>query len=209
MYGVFSGPVGGFAPRENLCVGCLRCTTEFPDMVEIRPNPIRAKLGDSYFTTSYVNAISYEAETGRIPVKGAGYRGRFGGEGWDGMWTDMSEIVRPTRDGIHGREFISTAVTIGAKPAFLTFNPNGTLSGEPPKTFSLPLPFIFDVPPIADPSRTVSKIMDQTARQVESLAVMPFDAVRNHDLAGSHIVPLVTAADQDALNAVTDNPAPD
>ena len=34
MYGVFSGPVGGFAPRENLCVGCLRCTTEFPDMVE-------------------------------------------------------------------------------------------------------------------------------------------------------------------------------
>ena len=26
------------------------------------------------------------------------------------MWTDMSEIVRPTRDGIHGREYISTSV---------------------------------------------------------------------------------------------------
>ncbi len=202
MYGVFSGPVGGFAPRENLCVGCLRCTTEFPDMVEIRPNPSRARLGDSYFTTTYVNAVAYEAETGRIPVKGAGYRGRFGGEGWDGMWTDMSEIVRPTRDGIHGREFISTAVTIGAKAPFLTFNPNGTPTGETPRTFPLPLPFIFDASPEAHPSRTVAKIMGQTARQVGSLAVMPFAAMRDHDLSGPHIAPLVTAADQEDLNAL-------
>jgi hypothetical protein len=42
------------------------------------------------------------------------------------MWTDMSEIVRPTRDGIHGREYISTAVDIGRKPAYLTFE-----RGEP------------------------------------------------------------------------------
>jgi hypothetical protein len=202
MYGVFSGPVGGFAPRENLCVGCLRCTTEFPDMVEIRLNPDRARLGDSYFITAYVNAVAYEAQTGRIPVKGAGYRGRFGGEGWDGMWTDMSEIVRPTRDGIHGREFISTSVTIGAKTPFLTFDPNGTPTGETPRTFSLPVPFIFDVPAEAYPSQKVAKIMGQTARQVGSLAVMPYSAMRDHDVSGPHIVPLVNAADQEALNAL-------
>ncbi|MFQ5614893.1 MAG: hypothetical protein ACE5GO_00260 [Anaerolineales bacterium] len=66
-------------------------------------------MGDSYFTTNYVNAVTYESQSGSVPVRGAGYRGKFGGEGWDGMWTDMSEIVRPARDGIHGREFISTS----------------------------------------------------------------------------------------------------
>jgi hypothetical protein len=35
------------------------------------------------------------------------------------MWLDMSEIVRPTRDGIHGWEHIATTVEVGARPAFL------------------------------------------------------------------------------------------
>src|SRR5262249_4332495 len=112
VYGVFSRPVGGLAPREELCVGCLRCTVQYPDIVQIHPNPERLHLGDAYVTPEYVDTLLYEARTGRVPVRGAGYRGRFGGEGWDGLWTDMSEIVRPTRDGIHGREFISTAVDI-------------------------------------------------------------------------------------------------
>ncbi len=38
------------------------------------------------------------------------------------MWTDMSEIVRPTRDGIHGREYISTSVDIGRKLKELAFH---------------------------------------------------------------------------------------
>jgi len=116
VYGVFSGPLGGFAPREKLCVGCLRCTTQHPKVVTILKNPKRDKLGDSYFTSEMVSSVTYEAERGRIPVKGAGYRGPFGGEDFDGMWTDMSEIVRPTRDGIHGREFISTEVDLGETP---------------------------------------------------------------------------------------------
>jgi hypothetical protein len=118
IYGVFSGPIGGFAPRPKYCVACLRCMNEYPEFVRISPNPAHWKLGDSYFTSDYVDQLTYEAETGMVPVKGAGYRGKFGGEGWDGMWTDMSEIVRPTRDGIYGREFISTSVDIGTKPNF-------------------------------------------------------------------------------------------
>lgn len=51
-----------------------------------------------------------------------GYQGSFGGPGWDSMWLDMSEIVRPTRDGIHGREYIATTVEVGARPAFLRFD---------------------------------------------------------------------------------------
>ena len=136
MYGVFSGPVGGFAPRPEHCVGCLRCTTSYPEWVSIHPNPERQKLGDSYFNFNFVNAVAYESQSGRVPVRGAGYRGAFGGEGWDGMWTDMSEIVRPTRDGTHGREFISTAVDIGHKPNHLIFDGNGKPAGEVPNTCS-------------------------------------------------------------------------
>ena len=58
---------------------------------------------------------------------GAGYRGPFTGPGFDGMWTDMSEIVRPTRDGIHGREYISTSVELGRKLNHLTFDEKGQL----------------------------------------------------------------------------------
>lgn len=141
IYGVFSGPIGGFAPRESLCVGCLRCTTQYPEVVSIHPNPDRKDLGDNYFTAEHVHAIMYEAETGRIPIRGAGYRGVFGGKGWDGMWTDMSEIVRPTRDGIHGREFISTSVDIGKRVPFLQFDEAQQPIGPLPQTISIPIPY--------------------------------------------------------------------
>ena len=196
MYGVFSGPIGGFAPRPEHCVGCLRCTTQHPDFVEIRHNPLREKLGDSYFHFNHVNAASYEAQTGSIPVKGAGYRGKFGGAGWDGMWTDMSEIVRPTRDGIHGREFISTVVDIGARPNYLRFGPDGQLVGQVPHTFSIPIPMLFDAPPAAARSEAACRALAQAAQKVETLLVLPLATLRQCDPAGPHIVPLVAPAER-------------
>ena len=195
VYGVFSGPVGGFAPRERLCVGCLRCTTQYPDVVQIYHNPERVHLGDSYFKPDRVDTVSYEAQTGRIPVKGAGYRGKFGGTGWDGMWTDMSEIVRPTRDGIHGREFISTVVDIGEIPMFLSFDEQNLPVGLTPRMISLPMPILFDVPPASATSKTLLSILSQTARETGTLAIMPLSVIQKFDLGGRHIVPLVTPDD--------------
>jgi hypothetical protein len=199
LYGVFSGPVGGFAPRPQHCVGCLRCTTEFPDFVRVSHNPERRKLGDDYFTFDIVDAVTYEAETGLIPVRGAGYRGKFGGEGWDGMWTDMSEIVRPTRDGIHGREYISTVVDIGYRPNFLIFDQDGRNVGESPQTLQLELPILFDVPPASLKSEALWKITTQTAGEIQSLAVLPLNAIVKLDLEGDNVVPLVAPGDEDAL----------
>lgn len=193
MYGVFSGPVGGFAPREYLCVGCLRCTTQYPEFVQISHNPEHRHLGDSYLTAEHVETISYEARTGRVPVKGAGYRGPFGGEGWDGMWTDMSEIVRPTRDGIHGREFISTAVDIGAKLPFLTFD--GGLKEEGLPILSLPIPVLFDPPPTVFHSDRLLKILSAVAQDAETLLILPAAAIRKFALFGPQIVPLIAASD--------------
>lgn len=81
-------------------------------------NPAYFEMGDSYWTPETICRILRQAETGKIPVSGAGYGGPFVGPGFDDMWTDMSEIVRPTRDGIHGREYISTSIEIGKKLPF-------------------------------------------------------------------------------------------
>ena len=161
MYGTFSGPIGGFAPRPQHCVGCLRCTIQHPEATTILHNPAFQALGDSYFHFGHIGAVAYEAETGSIPVKGAGYRGKFGGEGWDGMWTDMSEIVRPTRDGIHGREFISTVVEIGEKPSYLVFDDDGQSVGAAPRTLAIPIPFIYDAPPLSATSGLVADILSE------------------------------------------------
>ncbi len=196
MYGVFSGPVGGFAPRPEHCVGCLRCTTQHPEMVTITRNLDRERLGDSYFTAVYVDAVSYEAETGSIPVKGAGYRGAFGGEGWDGMWTDMSEIVRPTRDGIHGREFISTVVDIGEKPSYLVFNDDGEIAGSQPRILSIPVPFIFDALPTSAESDVLYEILAQTAKETQTLAITPVASCKSQVTS---IVPLVKPGEESQL----------
>jgi len=199
VYGVFSGPVGGFAPRSQSCVGCLRCAIEHPEMVQVDLNPEHRHLGDSYFTPEHVDTTCYEARTGRIPVKGAGYRGPFGGEGWDGMWTDMSEIVRPTRDGIHGREFISTSVDIGQKPPFLSFHEQGTTIAEGLRTFSIPIPVMFDVPPASVLSLKSLQIFLAAAQAAETLLVLPVDVLDKFKLQGDQVVPLASPADADAV----------
>jgi len=173
VYGTFSGPIGGFAPRPQHCVGCLRCTMEYPEFVTILPNPEHESLGDSFFTAGKVETVVQEAATGQIPVRGAGYRGGFGGRGWDGMWTDMSEIVRPTRDGIHGREFISTEVDLHERPGFLSLDGSGVPVGRQPKELCLPIPFLFDAPPVHCGSERVLTALAQAAARLETFAILP------------------------------------
>ena len=202
VYGVFSGPVGGFLPRSELCVGCLRCTVQYPDMVQIQPNPARLKLGDSYVTPDQVDTILYEASTGRVPVRGAGYRGAYGGQGWDGIWTDMSEIVRPTRDGIHGREFISTSVDLGRRPMMLELDAAGQPTGELPQAIWLPVPFLFDVPPPAAQTQDYQRALANAAEHVGTVAIVPLRQLAEHGAAGDHLVPLVAEDDARLLDRV-------
>lgn len=191
VYGVFSGPVGGFMPREHLCVGCLRCMVEFPEVVRVQPNPERLSLGDSFIAPDQVDTLLYEASTGRVPVRGAGYAGAFGGIGWDSMWTDMSEIVRPTRDGIHGREYISTEVFLGSKPRLLQFDASGRAVGEAPRGFGLPVPILFDLPPRAARSERLRQALVAAAEVLQTLVVLPLDELQRPGSRSPALVPLV------------------
>lgn len=193
VYGVFSGPLGGFAPREELCVGCLRCTTEHPEVVQIFHNPGLRQQGDSYFTFDKVDTIINEAESGHVPVKGAGYRGIFGGNHWDGMWTDMSEIVRPTRDGIHGREYISTEVDLGGTPPCVT---------ESDVVFpqTIPLPLLFDhLPECLLGHGRACQALVTAAEQLETFVFMPAKVIEEHNLKGNRLIPIVNRKDREWL----------
>jgi ferredoxin len=128
------------------CMGCFSCIQNCTkNLLTLSINSEYKKLGNSYWVPRIFGTLWLEAETGKVPVSGAGYRGKFSGHGFDAMWTDMSEIVRPTRDGIHGREYISTSVDIGKKPSYLNFEKDVLTSSLPP-IISLPFPVIFDIP---------------------------------------------------------------
>jgi hypothetical protein len=107
------------------------------------------------------------------------------------MWLDMSEIVRPTRDGIHGREFISTTVDIGEKPAYLCFDEAGEPVGPAPHVVSIQVPFVLDAPPGGPRSGTVAETLLRAAREIQTLAIVPAGCIDGRCLGGAPVVPLV------------------
>lgn len=179
IYGVYGSVVGGMAPIEDKCRGCFRCVVENPGVVDVTINPEFKKTGDSYFRPNLVATIWEESSNGNVPVKGAGYRGPFSGPGFDGMWTDFSEIVRPTRDGIHGREFISTEVDLGRKSV--------VFSGKPNNIESIPIPMIFDVPQGVD-----AKAMKEAAKKTGTLAVVALKMLKGLE---QNVVPRVSGGE--------------
>ena len=133
----------GYLDYIYQCKGCLSCVQDCTKGILTRVvNPEYNRMGDAYYTPAIILSTWFQADSGRIPVSGAGYGGPFTGSGFDSMWTDMSEIVRPTRDGIHGREYINTSVDIGRKNDHLVFV-DGELVASPP-LLETPLPVIFE-----------------------------------------------------------------
>jgi len=154
------------------CMGCFSCVQDCTKgLLCLSLNPEYEKLGNSYWKPDIIKATWLQAETAKIPVSGAGYRGPFSDYGFDSMWTDMSEIVRPTRDGIHGREYISTAVDVGRKPGFLKMDGGRMVSSLPPMV-SMPMPLLID---LSSPLHTLPQldpIIERAAACTDLIAIM-------------------------------------
>lgn len=164
------------------CMGCFSCVQSCTKgILALSLNPAYEKLGNNYWTPEIIETTWTQAETAKIPVSGAGYRGKFSGAGFDSMWTDMSEIVRPTRDGIHGREYISTSVDIGRKPGFLTFDKQDTVSALP-AIVDIPMPLIIDMLPEPYRRPNLIPIMASVASHTGILSIIDY---RDYDLLGS------------------------
>lgn len=201
IYGVFGGHFGGFHPIKDRCVGCLRCFQEYPDICKVDRNPEFFRFADSYWipedpataTSSPVATVCYEAATGMIPVKGMGYREGFADRGWDSMWTDMSEIVRPTRDGVYGREYISTAVDIGRKTKFLEFTSQPQTQRS--RTVQVSMPIVFDhLPANLNNHSMISSIASASKRVGTLFIASPDQSQRLRQDVRERMVPLLSAS---------------
>ena len=183
----------GYLDYIYQCKGCLSCVQNCTKNILTRVvNPEYRRLGDGYYTPDLVLSTWYQAETGKIPVSGSGYGGPFSGPGFDSMWTDMSEIVRPTRDGIHGREYISTSVDIGRKLPHLSFA-EGQLNVDPPPLVETPLPVIFDRIPQHWNRGAVVAAIAAAAAEIGTLAVLGEADIRENEASvRGQVIPLLT-----------------
>jgi ferredoxin len=185
-------------PNTVVCRNCFRCIQECPrGALEKSLDKDFLNIGGAYWKPDMFITLWKQAEDGKVPVSGAGYRGPFTGQGFDGMWTDMSEIVRPTRDGIHGREYISTSVELGRKLNHLTFDENGKLLSKIHDTVDIPLPIIFDIP-AQNLSSNVVVAQVRAAAELGTCIVLP----ANHIPADTkkyikNIIPLISPAEID------------
>ncbi len=197
----------GYLDYIYQCKGCLTCIQNCTKNILTRVvNPEFKRLGNDYFVADMILSTWYQAETGKIPVSGAGYGGPFSGPGFDSMWTDMSEIVRPTRDGIHGREYISTSVDIGRKLPHLEFA-DGELLSAPPPLLETPIPIVFDVLPEHFNRGPVPRWIVEAALEIGAISVVresDLDRLSGIDL--SNIAPLLNAPNSIENSAIDEAP---
>jgi hypothetical protein len=198
--------VEDFADYLYDCKGCLECIQNCTKGLLSRAvNPEFVRLGNEYWTPDILLATWYMAETGRIPVSGAGYGGPFIGEGFDSMWTDMSEIVRPTRDGIHGREYISTNVDIGGKYPYLQFEGKDLIT-EPMSFITSPLPVIINIPQWHRLSSNLIEVLLRASEMTSLFVVVPHNILDGEMLdITNRIIPDIEKTDADLGSEVIGN----
>jgi len=161
-------------PVSRLCKNCFSCIQNCPQQaLKMVKNKESENLGNSYWKPEMIHTIWSEAEEGKIPIYGAGYRGPFKGSGFDLIWTDMSEIVRPTRDGIHGREFIATAVDMGSKLSWIACFEK--LS--PANLYQTQIPMLLDTDGLRLDSKNLVTAIVKAASELRTLA---FVDIRNY-----------------------------
>jgi ferredoxin len=176
------------------CKSCYRCVEDCTKGIfSMAVNPDYRLMGDDYWTANIINSTWAQAHTGKVPVSGAGYRGPFAGEGFDSIWTDMSEIVRPTRDGIHGREYINTMVELSRRPMRLKFNVDMSLNMSPAPILEVPLPVLFQPPQFGVLSENELLAMAMAAHSIGTLMFLPPESfTHSFDKFSANLVPCLT-----------------
>ncbi len=183
-------------PNTVVCRNCFRCIQECPrGALEKSLFSEFTESGGEYWTPDILLSLWKQSETGSVPVSGAGYRGPFTGAGFDSMWTDMSEIVRPTRDGIHGREYISTSVDLGRKLSRLEFDSDGNLTSKLQDVVNISVPTIFDISEFNLEPGIVETIV-RAAEELDTCVVIPVAGItQNIQKYGNYLIPRLKPAE--------------
>jgi ferredoxin len=182
---------------DNECMNCYRCVQGCPkELIHKGVNPEFKAMGDAHWTPDIIARLWWQAQTGKIPVSGAGYPGPFTGPGFDSIWTDMSEIVRPTRDGIHGREYISTSIDIGKFPKQLMFSDTGELINDL-KLLDIPLPIILRLPSFGAIGEKTLKGWAMAADRLGLLMALPAGMIKGDlEKYKANLIPVFSIKDK-------------
>ncbi len=195
-------------PKDNCCRNCFACIMRCPrEALSMHLSDEYLALGDRTYTPDRIRSILEQAEQGKIPVSGAGYRGSFGGDYYDNIWTDMSEIVRPTRDGIHGREHISTTVTIGQMVRDLcgmVFDEKGNLTSLIPLNREIPIPVIFGLTPFFPEQQILSSLALAASKLTTYIAIPAEYATEELKDYYSHLLIRLKPDEIDRYKAIID-----
>jgi ferredoxin len=183
-------------PNTEVCRNCFRCIQECPrGALEKSLFSEFTGTGGEYWTPDLLLTLWKQAETGSVPVSGAGYRGPFTGKGFDSMWTDMSEIVRPTRDGIHGREYISTSVDLGRKLNHLVFDSENKLVSKLENLVTISIPFVFDMTEY-DLMPELKEAVVKAAEELDTFVIIPVVNIsENMERYSDNIIPLLSLSE--------------
>jgi ferredoxin len=183
-------------PNTEVCRNCFRCIQECPrGALEKSLFSEFTGTGGEYWTPDLLLTLWKQAETGSVPVSGAGYRGPFTGKGFDSMWTDMSEIVRPTRDGIHGREYISTSVDLGRKLNHLVFDSENKLVSKLENLVTISIPFVFDMTEY-DLIPELKEAVVKAAEELDTFVIIPVVNIsENMERYSDNIIPLLSPSE--------------
>lgn len=190
-------------PNTVVCRNCFRCIQECPKgALEKSIDKDFLNIGGKFWKPDMFITLWKQSEDGAVPVTGAGYRGPFTGPGFDSMWTDMSEIVRPTRDGIHGREYINTSVDLGRKLNHLTFGEKGELLSKVPDTVNVSIPIIFDVP-VEYMTPNIKTALVKALRELNTFMILPAHTIApDMEAQMGNIIPLFAPQEIDRHEAL-------
>ncbi len=159
-------------PASYLCKNCFSCIQNCPQQaLKMVRNREYENLGNAYWTPDVIHTLWNEAEEGKIPIYGAGFRGPFKGPGFDRIWTDLSEIVRPTRDGIHGREYIATAVDLGRKLSWI----RDLQKLDLPHFQEIQIPMLLDTRALGIKSKNILMAIVQAAHRLGTFAFIDLE----------------------------------
>ena len=113
----------------------------------------------------------------------------------------MSEIVRPTRDGIHGREYISTSTDLGRTPKNLHFSDRKEMMDSPLNLIDIPLPVILRLPAFGSIGKKTLKGWAMAAERLGTLFALPEDMIKEDlESFGSNLIPIMPEDDRPGLS---------
>lgn len=148
---------------ESKCVDCQRCVALCPTRaLKIKPTENKFRPNANW-SRSAVTEIYKQANTGGVLLSAMGNPAPYPIY-WDKMLINASQVTNPSIDPL--REPMETRVSLGAKPAKLEFNKDGSLATKLAPQLTLNVPIMFSAMSYGSISRNAHESLARAATKL-------------------------------------------